>query len=229
LNFKRSFGELAMARSDCSVGRVGLGLRRFAGQLAVSVAATLCATAIYGHFASERPAPRAQPGSLAALPASPLRAEGGAIDARTLTYYPEHLAALASLTQFRPVSAQRTAELAGATPMRLAAALADATLPRSPGPAGILPPRRPLALAQVEVLPPRRPSFAAAPELAGAPEMAVASATSLVVGETAPPLPARAKIWGLELPHFVPTGAAVLEKLTSVKQTVGGLMHVSSR
>ena len=37
------------------------GLRRFAGQVTVSVAATVCATAIYGHIVSERVAFQAQP------------------------------------------------------------------------------------------------------------------------------------------------------------------------
>jgi hypothetical protein len=33
----------------------------------------------------------------------------------------------------------------------------------------------------------------------------------------------------MELPRFVPTGAAVMDKLASVKDRIGGLMHVSSR
>jgi hypothetical protein len=66
----------------------------------------------------------------------------------------------------------------------------------------------------VTVLPPRRPTAPASAPLA--------------VAEITPP-PRNAKIWGMELPHFVPTGAAVMDKLVSMKERIGGLIHVSSR
>jgi hypothetical protein len=51
------------------------------------------------------------------------------------------------------------------------------------------------------------------------------------VAAEAPPEPAtaHAKIWGVELPRFVPTGASVMDKLASMKDRIGGLIHVSSR
>jgi hypothetical protein len=33
----------------------------------------------------------------------------------------------------------------------------------------------------------------------------------------------------VELPHFLPTGAAVMDKLANMKDRIGGLIHVSSR
>ena len=198
------------------------GLHRFAGQVAVSVAATICATAIYGHIVSEREAPRPQPE--AGSSASPVRVGGGVIDVQTLAYYPEHLAALDSLSRFHPVSPQRTAELAGALPSSRAVLVADTGKARRIAAAEVLPPVRPTTLAQVEVLPPRRPVAAAAP----APMIATTPAPMSVAAASAEPAQ-RAKIWGVELPHFVPTGASVLDKLASMKDRIGGLIHVSSR
>jgi hypothetical protein len=186
------------------------GLRRFAGQVAVSVAATICATAIYGHIVSQR---ASAPGPQAVSSASPARIGGGAIEVQTLAYYPEHLAALDSLSRFRPVSPQRTAELAGGLSATRTVSVADAAKPRRIASADVLPPGRPASLVQVEVLPPRRP--------AGAP-ITIAAAP-------AEPAELRAKIWGVELPHFVPTGASVVDKLASMKDRIGGLIHVSSR
>jgi hypothetical protein len=69
----------------------------------------------------------------------------------------------------------------------------------------------------VNVLPPRRPAIAPEP-------------ATVTLAEVAPEAaPERAKILGLELPRFVPTGAVVINKLASVKDRIGGLMHVSSR
>jgi hypothetical protein len=82
--------------------------------------------------------------------------------------------------------------------------------------AEVLPPRRPVTVAQADVLPPRRPITPATPAPAAVEEITPQAAPS-------------AKIWGMELPRFVPTGAAVMDKLASVKDRIGGLMHVSSR
>src|SRR5947209_15758013 len=137
-------------------GVFATGVRKFAAQVAVSVAATICATAIYSHAMSDRGAFQAQPEAASRL-------EGGVIEAKTLAYYPEHLAALDSLSRFQPVSAQRTAELAGAPLVTQVASLSDAAKPRRIRTADVLPPRRPVTVAQADVLPPRRPVMPAAP------------------------------------------------------------------
>jgi hypothetical protein len=191
-------------------GLFATGLRRFAGQMLVSIAATICATAIYGHIASNRGPLPGQPKAV-----SPVRIGGGAIDVQTLAYYPEHLAAQDSLNRFHAVSAQRTAELAGATNTFRTASLTDAAKPRRVASLDVTPPSRPTALAEISVLPPRRPAAAPAPVM--------------VAANPAEPTAQRAKIWGVELPHFVPTGAAVIDKLASMKDRIGGLIHVSSR
>lgn len=197
-----------MALQGKAVGWFATGLRKFAAQVGVSVAATICATAIYGHFVSGGSV--VQPEAAAVAPV--IRAEGGDIGVHAGIYYPEHLAALDSLTRFQPVSAQRTAELAGQHPVRLAS-VADAAKPRRSAEA--LPPSRPLTLVQVDVLPPRRPV-----EAVPVPAKLVAQAETM----SRP-----AKFWGLELPHFVPTGASVMDKLAAMKDKIGGLIHVSSR
>jgi hypothetical protein len=195
-------------------GVFATGLRKFTAQVAVSVAATICATAIYSHAISDHGAFQAQPEAVAS------RLDGGVIDVKTLAYYPEHLAALDSLSRFQPVSAQRTAELAGAPFATQTASFSDAAKPRRVAMAEVLPPRRPVAVVQADVLPPRRPVT---------PETLAPMPASVSVAEV-PPQPApNAKIWGVELPRFVPTGAAVMDKLASMKDRIGGLMHVSSR
>ena len=191
-------------------GVFATGLRKFTAQVAVSVAATICATAIYSHAISDHGAFQAQPEAVAS------RLDGGVIDVKTLAYYPEHLAALDSLSRFQPVSAQRTAELAGAPFATQTASFSDAAKPRRVAMAEVLPPRRPVTVAQADVLPPRRPITPATPAPAAVEEITTQAAPS-------------AKIWGMELPRFVPTGAAVMDKLASVKDRIGGLMHVSSR
>lgn len=192
-------------------GVFATGLRKFASQVAVSAAATICATAIYSHAISDHGALQAQPEAVAS------RLDGGVIDAKTLAYYPEHLAALDSLSRFQPVSAQRTAELAGAPFATQTASLSDAAKPRRVATTEALPQRRPGAVAQVDVLPPRRP-------------VTLAPMPTISVAEITPQQPApSAKIWGMELPRFVPTGASVMAKLASMKDSIGGLMHVSSR
>ena len=195
-------------------GVFATGLRKFAAQVTVSVAATVCATAIYSHIISDRGAFPAQQEAAAS------RLDGGVIEAKTLAYYPEHLAALDSLSRFLPVSAQRTAELAGAPLATRIASLSDAAKPRRITLAAeVLPPRRPVTVAQADVLPPRRP---VAPAPVPVPD-------SVAVAEITPQPEPHARIWGMELPRFVPTGAAVMDKLASVKERIGGLMHVSSR
>jgi hypothetical protein len=206
-----------MTLPDKIFGLFATGLRRFAGQLLVSVAATVCATAIYGHLVSDRNSSPVPPQVVSSV--SPVRVTGGAIDVQTLAYYPEHLAALDSLSRFHAVSAQRTAELAGQPSPTRMAALSDTAKARHVVSADVLPPSRPTSLAQLDVLPPRRP--AAAPTPAPAP--------ITVAANPAEPTSPRAKIWGVELPRFVPTGASVIDKLASVKDRIGGLMHVSSR
>ena len=190
-------------------------LRRFTGQVVVSLAATVCATGIYGHFVSV--------GST--LPTAPAatssRLEGGVIESRNVAYYPEHLAALDGLNRFRPLSVQRTAELADELRSTRVASVSDAARPRRESSADVLPPARPAVLAQVTVLPPRRPAMPAA---------APASAPVAVAIETpAEPAAKQATIWGVELPRFVPTGGAVMDKLANMKDRIGGLIHVSSR
>jgi hypothetical protein len=191
-------------------------LRRFAGQVVVSVAATVCATGIYGHFISAGGSLPTQPAPFAS------RLEGGVIESRNLAYYPEHLAALDSLSRFRPLSVQRTAELADELRSTRVASFSDAARPRRDS-ADVLSPARPLVLAQVTVLPPRRPVMA--PTATTAP----ASAPVTVAADPAEPTSGPAKIWGVELPRFVPTGASVIDKLASMKDRIGGLIHVSSR
>jgi hypothetical protein len=191
--------------------------RRFAGQVVVSVAATLCATALYGHLVSQ-PSLHVQPEALA------LRLDGGVVESRNVGYYPEHLAALDSLSRFRPLSVQRTAELVDELRASRVASLSDAARPH-PEPAleGPSSTRR-AVLAQVTVLPPRRPAMVAPV----APSSAAPA--TLSTGLPSPePAPQAAKIWGVELPRFVPTGAAVMDKLASVKDRIGSLIHVSSR
>jgi hypothetical protein len=57
-----------------------------------------------------------------------------------------------------------------------------------------------------------------------------AAPATIAAAPTEPELgPHGAKIWGVELPHFVPTGAAVMDRLASMKERIGGLIHVSSR
>jgi hypothetical protein len=195
-------------------GLFATGARKFAGQLLVSLAATICATALYGHIASQQVSSQAQPEAVAV--SAPSRLPGGVIESRTLAYYPEHAAAQDSLNRFHAVSVQRTAELAGVANTTRTASLIDAAKPRRVASAVILPPPRPSTPAEVNVLPPRRP---------------VALAPAPVIVAEAPPEPTRhsAKIWGVELPRFVPTGAAVMDKLASMKDRIGGLIHVSSR
>jgi hypothetical protein len=201
-----------MTLSGDVFGLLAAGLRKFAGQVLVSGAATVCATTIYGYIVSER-AP-SQGESEAVSVVSPTRISGGAIDVQTLAYYPEHLAAQDSLNRFHAVSVQRTAELAEmANPTRIAA-LTDAAKPRRVAPVDVLPPPRPTTLAEVSVLPVRRPA---------------APAPAIVAEVTPQPVPRNAKIWGVELPHFIPTGATVIDKLASMKDRIGGLIHVSSR
>lgn len=189
-------------------------LRRFTGQVVVSLAATVCATAICGHFISGG-------GSLPAEPAAnSARLEGGVIESRNVAYYPEHLAALDSLNRFRPLSVQRTAELAGELRSTRVASAFDAARPHRES-ADVLPARASL-LRQATVLPPRRPvtvTSAPAPTPAPLP----------VAANPAEPTSHYATIWGVELPRFVPTGAAVMDKLTNMKDRIGGLIHVSSR
>jgi hypothetical protein len=203
-----------MAPSGKVLGLFAVTLRRFAGQTVVSVAATICATAIYGHIVSERGPIQAQPEMASA------RLAGGVIESRTLAYYPEHLAALDSLSRFHPLSTQRTAELADELRSTRIASLSDAAGPRHTATAEVLPLPRPL-VAQVNVLPPRRPLSAPAADPMAAPITVAANP-----GE---PAAHRARIWGLEMPHFIPTGAAVMDKLATMKDRIGGLMHVSSR
>ncbi|MEA2860553.1 MAG: hypothetical protein QOC72_2592 [Methylobacteriaceae bacterium] len=191
-------------------------LRRFAGQVVVSVAATVCATGIYGHFISAG-------GSLPTPPAPfASRVEGGVIESRNVAYYPEHLAALDSLSRFHPLSVQRTAELSDELRSMRVASVSDGARPRRES-ADVLPPARPMMLAQVTVLPPRRPVMAATATTASAP------APVTVAAGPAEPTSGPAKIWGVELPRFVPTGASVIDKLASMKDRIGGLIHVSSR
>jgi hypothetical protein len=201
-----------MTLSGDVFGLLAAGLRKFAGQVLVSVAATVCATAIYGHVVSERGSSQAQ--SEAAPVISPARIGGGAIDVQTLAYYPEHLAAQDSLNRFHAVSIQRTAELAGMANPTRTAALTDAAKPRRVASVDVLPSPRPTTLAEVSVLPVRRPA---------------APAPAIVAEVTPQPVPHNAKIWGVELPHFIPTGATVIDKLASMKDRIGGLIHVSSR
>ncbi|MEA2841132.1 MAG: hypothetical protein QOF41_2462 [Methylobacteriaceae bacterium] len=199
-----------MTLSGDVFGLLAAGLRKFAGQVLVSVAATVCATAIYGHIVSERAPSQVESEAISVV--SPTRIGGGAIDVQTLAYYPEHLAAQDSLNRFHAVSVQRTAELAGMANPTRTAALTDAAKPRRVASVDVLPPPRPTTLADMSVLPVRRP---------------VAPA---VVAEVTPePVPRNAKIWGVELPRFIPTGATVIDKLASVKDRIGGLIHVSSR
>ena len=202
-------------------GRVFGLLRRFTGQVVVSLAATVCATAIYGHLASER--------SLVQAPSAIVspRAEGGLIESRNVAYYPEHLAALDSLSRFHPLSMQRTAELAEELRSTQVASLSDAARPRR-GINDVLPPARPPVLAQVTVLPPRRPAMAAAPSAAPGP-VTIAAAPVTIAADPPEAASKHATIWGVELPRFVPTGASVMDKLASVKDRLGGLIHVSSR
>jgi hypothetical protein len=197
-----------------SLGLFATG-RRFTGQVVVSLAATLCATALYGHLVSQ-PSLQAQRQPLS------LRLDGGVIESRNVAYYPEHLAALDSLSRFHPLSVQRTAELADELRGSRVASLSDAARahhePAMEGPSSA----RRAVLGQVTVLPPRRPAMVAAVAASSAAP-ATLSAASLE------PAPQTAKIWGVELPRFVPTGAAVMDKLASVKDRIGGLIHVSSR
>ena len=79
-------------------GLAAVTLRRFAGQTLVSVAATICATAIYGHLVSERSPIQVQPETASS------RLAGGVVASRNVAYYPEHLAALDSLSRFHPLS-----------------------------------------------------------------------------------------------------------------------------
>jgi hypothetical protein len=195
-------------------GLFATGLRKLATQVTVSIAATVCATAIYSHIIADRGAFPAQQEAAAS------RLDGGVVEAKTLAYYPEHLAALDSLSRFQPVSAQRTAELAGAPLATRIASLSDAAKPRRPASAEVLPPRRPAIVAQADVLPPRRPV---------APAPVPTTMPPALVAEITPQPEPHARIWGMELPRFVPTGAAVMDKLASVKERIGGLMHVSSR
>jgi hypothetical protein len=196
------------------LGLFAVTLRRFAGQTVVSVAATICATAIYGHIVSERGPIQAQPEMASA------RLAGGVIESRTVAYYPEHLAALDSLSRFHPLSTQRTAELADELRSTRIASLSDAASPRHTATAEVLPQPRPV-VAQVNVLPPRRPLSASVAEPVAAP--------ITVAANPAEPAAHRARIWGVEMPHFVPTGAAVMDKLATMKDRIGGLIHVSSR
>jgi hypothetical protein len=136
------------------------------------------------------------------------------IEARTLAYYPEHSAAQDSLNRFHAVSVQRTAELAAAANATRTASLTEASKSRHVAAVDVLPPPRPTTLAEISLLPPRRP---------------VGPAQATVAEITPEPAPQGAKIWGVELPRFVPTGAAVMDKLASMKDRIGGLMHVSSR
>jgi hypothetical protein len=201
-----------MTLSGDVFGLLAAGLRKFAGQLLVSVAATICATVIYGHIVSDRSSSQGQPEAAATL--SPSRIPGGVIEARTLAYYPEHSAAQDSLNRFHAVSVQRTAELAGAANATRTASLTEASKSRHVAAVDVLPPPRPTTLAEISLLPPRRP---------------VGPAQATVAEITPEPAPQGAKIWGVELPRFVPTGAAVMDKLASMKDRIGGLMHVSSR
>jgi hypothetical protein len=196
------------------LGLFAITLRRFAGQTAVSVAATICATAIYGHIVSEPSPIQAQPEIASA------RLAGGVIESRTFAYYPEHLAALDSLSRFHPLSTQRTAELADELRSTRIASLSDAARPRGTATAEVLPLPRPV-VAQVNVLPPRRPVSAPAADPVAAPIPDAAN--------PAEPATQHARIWGVEMPRFVPTGAAVMDKLATMKERIGGLMHVSSR
>src|SRR5947209_4974453 len=138
-----------------SSGIFGL-LRRFAGQVAVSVAATVCATGIYGHFISVGGSLPTQPAPFAS------RLDGGVIESRNVVYYPEHLAALDSLSRFHPLSVQRTAALVDELRSTRVASVSDAARTRH-GTEDVLAPARPMVLAQVTVLPPRRPAMAATP------------------------------------------------------------------
>ncbi|MBV8850451.1 MAG: hypothetical protein JOZ16_12805 [Methylobacteriaceae bacterium] len=58
---------------------------------------------------------------------------------------------------------------------------------------------------------------------------ASSEAPATLAAEPVEPAAKRATIWGVDLPHFVPTGAAVMDKLANVKDRIGGLIHVSSR
>ena len=187
--------------------------RRFAGQVVVSLAATICATALYGHLVS-------QPSSTPPKPQmASSRVDGGIIESRNVAYYPEHLAALDSLSRFRPLSVQRTAELVDELRSSRIASISDAARPRNePALEGPSSARRAL-LAQVTVLPPRRPVALA---------VAAASSEAPAIVAATEPASHRAKLWGVELPHFVPTGAAVMDKLANMKDRIGGLIHVSS-
>jgi hypothetical protein len=191
-------------------------LRRFAGQVVVSVAATVCATGIYGHFISAGGSLPTQPAPFAS------RVEGGVIESRNVAYYPEHLAALDSLSRFHPLSVQRTAELADELRSMRVASVSDGARPRRES-ADVLPPARPAVLAQVTVLPPRRPVMAETATTAPAP------APVTIAANPAESTSGPAKIWGVELPRFVPTGTSVIDKLASMKDRIGGLIHVSSR
>jgi hypothetical protein len=192
--------------------RVFRPLGRFAGQVVVSVGATVCATAIYGHFLSIGSPLPTEPA------ANSSRVDGGVVASRNVAYYPEHLAALDSLSRFHSLSVQRTAELADELRSTRVASVSDAARPRRES-AAMLPPARPTVLAQVTVLPPRRPAMTATP--ASAP-VAVAEAPTGAAAK-------HANFWGVELPRFVPTGAAVMDKLANMKDRIGGLIHVSSR
>jgi hypothetical protein len=190
--------------------------RRFAGQVVVSVAATICATGLYTHFVSQPSLP-VQPQALSS------RLDGGIIESRNVAYYPEHLAAMDSLSRFHPLSVQRTAELADELRSTRSASVLDAARPRrEPTMEGPSSAHR-AVLAQVSVFPPRRPATIAATAV---PSSAAPAAVAAAQTESASP---RAKIWGVELPHFLPTGAAVMDKLANMKDRIGGLIHVSSR
>jgi hypothetical protein len=207
---------LAMTLPGRGFGLFAIG-RRFAGQVVVSLAATVCATALYGHLVSQ-PSLQAEPHPLS------LRLDGGVIESRNVAYYPEHLAALDSLSRFRPLSFPRTAELVDELRSTRVASLSDAARPHHEPPVEGPSSARRAVLAQVTVLPPRRPVVVAAVAASSAAPATIAAAP------TEPePAPHGAKIWGVELPHFVPTGAAVMDRLASMKERIGGLIHVSSR
>jgi hypothetical protein len=201
-----------MTLSSDVFGGLATTMRKFAGQLLLSVAAMIGATAIYGHIISDRGSFQPQPEAVAASALS--RVPGGVVESRTFAYSPEHAAAQDSLNRFHAVSMQRTAELAGVANATRTASLTDAAKSRRVASVEILPSPRPITLAEVSVLPPRRP---------------VTPAPAVIAEVMPQPTPQGAKIWGVELPRFVPTGDAVMDKLASMKARIGGLIQVSSR
>lgn len=191
-----------IASPPLSLRRVAPFLRSVATQVTASVAATLCAAALFG--SAPKPAfnpPAANDGKLTA------RVAAGSAETKTVSLQPQDFAALNSMARFTPVRLDPPAEpavLAAAAPAPSAPVAKSAPKPRM----AVTPPPRPAEIAAAQ---PSAPAQAAEPEAWRVAGVSIPGSATL----------RRALPSGTDI---VQAGSRFLSAGTEVAQKAGGLL-----